>query len=358
MSPLSAIIREKIAASGPISLSEYMGLALGHPEHGYYIKQSPFGARGDFITAPEISQIFGEMIGVWCVDLWRQMGNAPVSLVELGPGRGTLMADLLRATRSVPGFHDALSIHMVETSPALAHEQYVKLRNLHPRIEWLDHVGQLPSAPLLVIANEFFDALPIKQFEMTVGGVCERKVDWSEEKGEFVFTLQPAGLQLAKSSGSTIPPGTVMEQSPATRQVMRQLAHHIKTHHGAALIIDYGYLSEAHHDTLQAVKNHHFHPVLKDPGDADITAHVDFPSLGAIAISEGLVPFGPATQGDYLIRMGAAIRAEMLMKNATNEQKQMLQAGLDRLTSPQAMGELFKVLAVSSPQLEPPGFAL
>ncbi len=356
MSPLASIIRDKIIESGPISLAEYMTLALGHPQHGYYTKQDPFGARGDFITAPEISQIFGEMIGVWCIEMWRQLGGGPISLVELGPGRGTLMADLLRASRSVSGFHDALSIHMVEMSPVLAHAQYMNLRSLHPRIEWLDSVEQLPASRTILIANEFFDALPIKQFQMTAEGLCERRVAWDEEANGFAFTLGAPGLQLAKS-GHVIVPGTIMEQSPETRSTMRYLAQHIQENSGAALIIDYGYLSDAHHDTLQAVKHHNFHPVLKEPGEADITAHVDFPSLAGIARDAGLLAHGPVTQGEFLIRMGAQVRAEMLVKAATEEQKEPIVSGLTRLISPQAMGDLFKVLAVvSDPRAGVPGF--
>ena len=356
MHPLTILIRDKILKEGAISIADYMAMALTHPEHGYYAKQDPFGTRGDFITAPEISQIFGEMIGVWCVDVWRQMGEGAISLVELGPGRGTLMADALRATKNVPGFHDALTIHMVETSPVLANAQYMRLRNDHPRIEWLDTVDQLPANRCLIIANEFFDALPIKQFVMEADGVHERRVGWDEAAQEFRFVSGPKGLQLAKS-GQTIATGTVMEQSPAARGVMRTLTEHITTYGSAALIIDYGYLGDAHHNTLQAVKAHHFHPVLKDPGEADITAHVDFSSLMNIAADGGGYAFGLANQGDFLVRLGGKLRAQMLVKHATSEQKEMIMSGFDRLTSPQAMGELFKVMAVTSdPRIEPPGF--
>lgn len=356
MNLLTTIIREKIASEGPISIADYMNLALSHPEHGYYQKQDPFGARGDFITAPEISQIFGEMIGVWCAEVWRQLGAGPVSLVELGPGRGTLMADLLRATKKVPEFHDAITIHMVETSPVLANAQYVRLRHEHPRLEWLDHVDQLPENKLIIVANEFFDALPVRQFIMTEDGVHERRVGWDEAANGFCFTLGPKGLQLAKS-GQAIPPGTVMEQSPAARGVMRTLASRIAEHGGAALVIDYGYLGEAHHNTLQAVKAHVFHPVLQDPGEADITAHVDFTTLMNIASDTGGYIYGLANQGEFLARLGAELRCEMLLRQAAAEQKGDIVSGLKRLVSPQAMGELFKVMAVvSDPRIEPPGF--
>lgn len=347
MTPLSEIIRDKIVAEGPISLADYMALALAHPDHGYYCKRDPFGARGDFITAPEISQIFGEMIGLWCARSWMALGGGPVSLVELGPGRGTLMADLLRATRKVPEFHDSLTIHMVEVSPTLANAQYMRLRHEHPRIEWLDSIDALPPSPTVLVANEFFDALPIRQFIMTDGGVRERRVGWDGEKAEFTFTEGAAGLQLAKS-GQAIPSGTIMEQCPAARSIMRRLAGRLKEHGGAALIIDYGYLGDAHHDTLQAVKAHHFHPVLRDPGEADLTAHVDFAALMDIARDSGLAVPPLITQGDFLLRMGADVRAEILMKQAQGEQRSNLLNGLQRLISPQAMGELFKVMAMTS----------
>lgn len=344
---LSEIIRAKIAEEGPISLAEFMGLALAHPEHGYYCKRDPLGARGDFITAPEISQIFGEMVGLWCAQSWMAMGGGPVSLVELGPGRGTLMADLLRATRKVPEFHDSITIHMVEVSPTLAHAQYMRLRHEHPRIEWLGSIEELPPSPTLLVANEFFDALPIRQFIMTGDGLRERRVGWDAAAAEFIFTEGPAGLQLAKS-GQTIASGTIMEQCPAGRAIMRQLAARLREYGGAALIIDYGYLGDAHHDTLQAVKSHHFHPVLRDPGEADLTAHVDFSTLMHIARDSGLAVPPLITQGDFLLRMGAKLRAEILARQTQGEARGAILSGLQRLVSPQAMGELFKVMAMTS----------
>ncbi|MFZ4542009.1 MAG: class I SAM-dependent methyltransferase [Rickettsiales bacterium] len=357
MNPLTAIIRDKITASGPISIADYMNLALGHPEHGYYIKRDPFGVRGDFITAPEISQIFGEMIGLWCAQMWLQLGGGPCSLVELGPGRGSLMADVLRATKTMAGFHDAISIHMVETSPTLANAQYMRLRDDHPRIEWLDSVNELPDTKTILIANEFFDAMPIKQYVMTQEGMREKRVSWNEEIEAFDFVLADPGLSLAKS-GHTIASGTIMEHSPVSRSIMRHLAQHIHAYGGAGIIIDYGYLGEAHHDTLQALKSHLFQPVLSDPGEADITAHVDFTSLMDITrdAGNGVAPL--INQGEFLVRMGARLRLEMLLRGATQPQKDSLISGLDRLVSPQAMGELFKVMGfVSDARLELPGFS-
>ncbi|MBA4274991.1 MAG: methyltransferase [Alphaproteobacteria bacterium] len=353
---LAEILKKRIAEAGPISVAEYMEAALSHPEFGYYRKQRVFGAAGDFTTSPEISQVFGELIGAWVIEQWQHLGEGPVSLVELGPGRGTLMHDLLRVSRGVSGFHDALTVHMVESSPELAHEQYQRLRMLHPRIEWLDHLEQLPEGkPLIVIANEFFDALPIKQHVKTADGICERRVGYDEDTQQFIFTLGPAGLQLAKSS-TIIPDGTVIESSPASKEYMRLLASRLKADRGAALIIDYGYLGDAHHDTLQAVKAHQFHPVLKSPGEADITAHVDFATLMKVAASSGVSVHGLVTQGRFLAAMGVDIRLESLLKRATPEQKEPLISGVTRLVSPHAMGELFKVMALTYGIETPSGF--
>lgn len=353
---LLPIIKARIAEKGSLSIAEYMELCLGHPEYGYYRKQDPFGARGDFITAPEISQIFGEMIGVWLGEIWKRLGGRAMSLVELGPGRGTLMADMLRATKNVPGFHDAITIHMVETSPHLANAQYVKLRHEHPRIEWLDSLDEVPDVPMLLVANEFLDALPIRQFVQAEDGVRERRVGWNEAEQKLQFIQGPVGLSLAKS-GQKIAVGTVMEQCPAARQMVRAIAQRVSAHHGAALLIDYGYLGEAYNDTLQAVKSHSFHPVLADPGEADVTAHVDFTTLQHVAQSEGAVVSGPLGQGMYLRNMGAELRLNMLLQHANEEQKKNLISGVERLVSPQAMGELFQVMALTSIPLEDmPGF--
>lgn len=352
---LLPILREVITEKGSISIAEYMELCLGHPEHGYYRKQDPLGARGDFITSPEISQIFGEMLGVWVGNLWQQMGGGPAALVEFGPGRGTLMADMLRATKKIPEFHESLSVHMVETSPVLANAQYLRLRHEHPRIEWLEDVRELPEKPCFIVANEFFDALPIRQYVQAAEGVRERRIDWNAQTNALEFTLGPVGLSLA--SGKQIPMGTIMEQCPAARSIMRQLAGHIRTHGGAGLFIDYGYLGEAHQDTLQAVKAHLYHPILSEPGDADITAHVDFQSLMEIARGEGVAVHGLIGQGHFLERMGASLRLEILLRSAVGEQRNQLITGLQRLMSPQAMGELFKVMAIlPNPDIEPLGF--
>lgn len=354
---LTLLLRDKIIAQGPISIAEYMELALSHPEHGYYMTRDPFGARGDFVTSPEISQIFGELIGAWAADLWHKMGGGAFALVECGPGRGTLMADLLRATRHVKGFHEHASIHMIEISPTLAHAQYTRLRNDHPRIEWLDNIAELPvSGAMILIANEFFDALPIKQHVHTAQGLCERRVGWDETIEAFCFVLSPPGLSLAKSA-TVIAEGTVVETSPVARDVMRQIAARIHAQGGGALIIDYGYLGENHRETLQAVKHHLYHPILTDVGKADITAHVDFTTLMEVARGERTYTHGLISQGQFLARMGIELRLEALLKRALPEQHRALIEGVTRLISPQAMGDLFKVMALTSrADIIPAGF--
>lgn len=346
-SPLFNLIAKKIQTEGTISLMDYMGLCLAHPEYGYYMKHDPFGVSGDFITAPEISQIFGEMIGVWVAETWKQMGKGPLRLVEFGPGRGSLMADLLRATKSQPEFHESITIHMVETSPILAHTQYLRLRDKHDRIEWIDVLDEVPEGPMIVIANEFFDALPIRQFVIEKDGMRERRIGYNDATKELEFKLGPPSLSLAKS-GQKIKEGTIIENSPAARSLMAQICARLNEEGGAALIIDYGFLGDAFQDTLQAVKNHQFHPVLKDPGDADITAHVDFLSLQHIASEAGLYSPALITQSAFLHAMGGDVRLNMLAQAATPEQRDTLVSGYKRLTDKTAMGELFKVMAVSS----------
>jgi len=333
-----------------------MHLALAHPEHGYYIKQDPFGARGDFITAPEISQVFGELIGLWCADMWGQSGGGPAALVELGPGRGTLMMDALRATRGIEEFHDSLTVHLVETSPILQNVQFNSLQNSHERLEWEQTVETLPEKPCFIIANEFFDALPIRQHVQTKEGMKERRVGIDSESGELCFVMETGGLSLAKGD-STIKEGTIIESCQAAKEVLGTISEHLRNFGGALLIVDYGYLGEAHQDTLQAMKEHGYHPALRDPGEADITAHVDFNTLADLAEDCGLHVHGPVEQGKFLVRLGAEIRTEKLLQGADEEQGMQLISGVKRLIDPAQMGELFKVMAIcADPHIKPAGF--
>lgn len=353
---LEQIIKDKIRKDGPLTIAEYMHYCLSHPQYGYYIKQDPFGRRGDFITAPEITQVFGELIGLWCADMWAQMGGGPAALVELGPGRGTLMQDALRATRQIDEFQDHLTVHLVETSPILQTAQFHCLQNAHERIEWESGLDSLPEKPALIIANEFFDALPIRQHVQTREGMLERCVGIDQESGELTYQLERGGLSLAKGD-QEIEDGTVIESCQAAKEMMAQIATHLTRHGGVLLVIDYGYLGESHQDTLQAVREHGYAPVLKDPGDADITAHVDFQTLAEIAESQGASVHGPVNQGTFLVRIGAEIRTQQLLQNADEEQAVQLISGVKRLIDPTQMGHLFKAMAVcGQPHLTAAGF--
>jgi NADH dehydrogenase [ubiquinone] 1 alpha subcomplex assembly factor 7 len=352
VTPLAELLRRRIADAGPIPVSEYMDLALAHPRFGYYRSRDPLGRGGDFTTAPEISQIFGELIGLWCVTVWQMMGApAQVRLVELGPGRGTLMADLLRAARMVPGFMQAATIHLVETSPALRKKQRQALPDVRPT--WHDRLQDVPEGPLLVVANEFFDALPIRQYVREAGAWRERLVDVEGAAG-FRFVLGPPVTPELPPAMREAPDGAVAEVCPAAVSVARHLGHRLATQGGAALIVDYGPAASACGDSLQAVRGHAFHPVLSDPGEADLTAHVDFATL-ALAANPARA-HGPVTQARWLRRLGAELRAEQLIR-ANPAKAAAIASGCARLIDPAEMGTLFKVLALAHPALPTlPGF--
>ena len=349
---LAAHIRGLIAGAGPISVARYMALALGHPEHGYYQRGDPLGVAGDFITAPEISQIFGEIIGLWCAVTWKQMGAPdPVRLVELGPGRGTLMADALRAiARAAPALATAVELHLVENSPALRKLQERTLGAAGGR--WHAAFETVPDGPLLLVANEFFDALPIVQYQRGEDGWRERLVDIdpAAEAG-FRFVLSEDRTSLMTDDG---PVGGIVETCPQGLALAGALGARLRRHGGAALIVDYGYGEGAAGDSLQAVRRHAPHDVLHDPGEADITAHVDFAALADAARRGGARVFGPVTQRAFLTRLGLAERAARLARTATPAQAREITAGTRRLIDRKEMGTLFKVLALAGPEQPPP----
>jgi len=340
---LEDIIKERIRRTGPIPVADYMALALTHPEYGYYMRKDPLGIQGDFITAPEISQVFGELIGAWLAAQWITMGQPKAALAELGPGRGTLMADALRATKHIGGFHESISVHLVEASPILKQKQWSALAGKHPDIHWHTHADELPAMPLLLIANEFFDALPIRQFIQTETGGQERMIGiGADDRLQFIH---PTGT------------GIVMEYCEAGEQMARDIGRHINTHGGAALIIDYGYTGGTRGDTLQAIKSHQYHDVLCESGTADLTAHVGFAALKQAALAEGAAAYGTVTQENFLGHLGAGARTAKLCENATPPQKSAMLSALERLTSPDKMGDLFKVLCLTHPQHpKPEGF--
>ncbi len=358
MNPLLHHIRAIIRTEGPISLAEYMGLALGHPRYGYYQSQTPFGAAGDFITAPEISQMFGELIGLWCVQRWRDMGSPPEFILgELGPGRGALMADALRAARIAPDFLIGARVHLVETSCSLRKCQ--KAAITHPVI-WHDHAADLPPLPALIIANEFFDALPIRQFQRMADGWHERMVAFDQESGQLCFALSPVPVRadIAFPDGMRAgPPGAIAELCLAGQGIMAGLAAHVAQHGGAALIIDYGPARSAPGDSFQAVRGHGYCDPLLNPGQADLTAHVDFQSLSDAARASGCQTDGPIPQGQFLLRLGLAARAQRLSQHASLDAQAAISSAFHRLTGSDQMGNLFKAMALRHPALGPsPGF--
>ncbi|GGF88337.1 ATP synthase subunit beta [Azorhizobium oxalatiphilum] len=356
--PLEAELKALIAAEGPISVGRYMALALGHPKHGYYVTRDPLGAKGDFTTAPEISQMFGELIGLWAVATWQQMG-APEAfrLVELGPGRGTLMADALRAAKLLPAFGAAMSLHMVEMSPVLRAKQADNLSAYAPT--WHDRLEDMPEGPAIVIANEFFDALPIDQFVRGPQGWHERRVGLDGDDN-FVFGIDPRPFPALSALATRFPApheGAVLERLESG--AVHALAGRLATQGGAALVIDYGHSAHGYGDTLQAMKDHRFVDPLTAPGTADLTAHVDFAALAEIARGDGARAFGPLTQGEFLNRLGLAARAAQLAQNATERQRADITSAQARLagSGQGEMGSLFKVLALGNATLGPlPGF--
>jgi NADH dehydrogenase [ubiquinone] 1 alpha subcomplex assembly factor 7 len=360
-SPLAAEIRRRISMAGPMPVSQFMGLCLSHPEHGYYMARDPIGGRGDFITAPEISQIFGELIGLWAAEVWRLMGEpADIHLIELGPGRGTLMLDALRASRAAPEFRKALAVHFVETSPALRLRQRATLADFDVRILWHRSLSDIPAGPAIVLANEFFDALPIHQAIKQLDGWHERVVAL-DKKGALTFGLAAAPL---RSFDRTLPHqvqqapvGAIYEWRPD--HMARDISRRVLQHGGAALVIDYGHARSAAGDTLQAVRGHAYNDPLAAPGLTDLTAHVDFEALASSARSAGARIHGPIEQAVFLRRIGIDIRAAALKAVAPPAMATKIDASVARLTAGgrTGMGALFKVMALSHPVLALlPGF--
>lgn len=350
MTRLAELLAARIRADGPIPLADFMAAALADPEEGYYMTRDPFGAGGDFTTAPEITQAFGELLGLWCAEVWRGLGAPdPVLLVELGPGRGALMADALRAIgRMAPDFRAALSPHLVEISPVLRRAQQAKLEG--QGAVWLEDLSQLPPGPAIFLANEFFDALPIEQAIRREHGWISRRVGLGE-KDRFIF-VDAEAVALDREAE----PGAILERCPAGEAVASLLGQRAAQGNSAALIIDYGeegVLGES----LQAVRGHRAHDPLADPGSADLTAHVDFAALTASARGQGAAVFGPVPQGTLLRALGLVERTEQLMRHASPEVARSLRAGMIRLIDPAAMGTLFKALAILPPgHPPPPGF--
>ncbi len=345
MTPLEQLIREIIAAEGPMRLDRYMSLCLGHPAHGYYMTRDPLGEKGDFITAPEVSQVFGELIGVWCIAAWAAMGQPQAfHLIELGPGRGTLMSDILRSAQKVAGaFTRAASVHMVETSPVLRSRQKELLAG---QANWHDALDQVPEGPTILVANEFFDALPIRQFEKRQGRWFERVMGLKDDR--LSVGLAPAGL------GPQGGEGDIIESSPARNAVAGVIGSRLAKHPGAALIIDYGHLVSQPGDTLQAMRGHRHVPIAETPGDSDITSHVDFEALAKAMRARGAHVLPAITQRAFLLAMGIEQRIASLAARSEPRMGAVLKRQMTRLAGEDQMGNLFKVLAATSPGLDTP----
>ena len=356
MAALSERIAALIAAQGPISVAQYMALALHDAESGYYATRDPFGRAGDFITAPEISQMFGEMLGLWLGQVWMDQ-NCPKNthLVELGPGRGTLMADALRALQRVPGFCEQVEIVLVEASPALRAIQKTRLENCGARIRWTAHFD-VSDVPLLLIANEFFDALPIRQYVKTARGWCERMVVLRDGALDFALAPQVTPAAVIPASRAGAPDGGVYEVSPAATALIAEIARIVAGQGGAALLLDYGHNGIGFGETLQAISGHRPQPLLANPGTNDLSAHVDFAALAEVARQRGTAVFGPKGQGAFLEALGIGLRAQKLAE-ANPAGAEQIRQDVERLTAPERMGTLFQAMALSPLAAPPlPGF--
>lgn len=353
-SPLHDEIRKLIASAGPMPVWRYMQMCLTHPRYGYYVSRDPLGREGDFTTAPEVSQMFGELLGLWAASVWRAIGSPPIlHLIELGPGRGTMMADALRAIRVLPPLYQALNIHLVEINPVLREKQKAMLQGARS-LTWHDSIDSVPPGPSVILANEYFDVLPIHQVVRHDDGWHERTVEIAAD-GQLVFGASPDPMPrfdlLLPPLVRAAPVGAVFEWRPDAE--MMKIATRVRNEGGAALVIDYGHLRSDAGDTFQAIARHAFADPLKDPGAADVTAHVDFQALARAAEDVGAKVHGPVTQGDFLKRLGIETRAVTLMAKASAEVSEDVSNALKRLTDSGrgGMGSMFKVLGISDPNI-------
>ena len=354
LSPLQEEIKRLIKSAGPMPVWRYMQLCLTHPQYGYYVSRDPLGREGDFTTSPEVSQMFGELLGLWAASVWRTIGSPPLlHLVELGPGRGTMMADALRALRVLPPLYQALNVHLVEINPVLREKQKAALQGVRS-VQWHDSIDSLPSGPCVILANEYFDVLPVHQAIRRDTGWHERTVEIADD-GQLQFGASPEPIPrfelLLPPLVRAAPVGAVFEWRPDA-EIMK-IASRVRDQDGAALIIDYGHLRSDAGDTFQAIARHSFTDPLKNPGQADVTAHVDFQALVRAAEDLGVRVHGPVPQGDFLKRLGIETRAVTLMAKASHEVSEDISGALKRLVGGGrgGMGSMFKVLAVSEPHL-------
>lgn len=344
-------LKRLIATTGPISVADYMAACLGDRETGYYTTREPFGREGDFITAPEVSQMFGELIGIWCVAEWDALGRpADIVLCEIGPGRGTLMSDMLRTiSKLAPQMLAGLQVAMVETSARLVEKQKQKLADLGLSVAWFERFAEVPTGPLILVSNELFDAIPLRQYVKSNGRFVERLIAL-DENDAFQFVSGAGGIDpaLLPKDHAQAPDGTIFEAAPARTALLQEIAQRIAKTRGAALNIDYGHLQSGFGDTLQAMLKHAYDDVFAHPGEADLTSHVDFDSLAQAARASGCKT-GVMTQGEFLLAMGLLDRAGRLGTGRDAAFQEKIRQDVERLAAPDQMGTLFKVLAFSDP---------
>jgi len=359
MKKLDKVLADRITSKGHISLVEFMRESLTHPKFGFYMKKDIFGARGNFVTSPEISQMFGELIGIWCLKLWEKM-NKPnnFQIIEMGPGLGTLMKDLLRVCDKLSSdFLRATKISLIEKSTQLKNHQMKTLRGID--ISWHTSLSEkIINGPFIVIANEFLDTLPIRQFQFSNNSWNERIIGFSKSTSKFFFTLKGVkslpnilrSLKIIKKAKD----GNIIEFNPDAGKLIHKIGKIMGKNLGYGLIIDYGHTKISFGETLQAVKKHRFCNALERPGESDLTAHVDFELISKIAKQSGARVYNLIPQGQFLQNLGINERAEILKKKASPGEKIEIEAGRRRLTGKEEMGELFKVLMLSSPSLPRP----
>ena len=346
MNPLEKIIQKKVKEKGPIALSEYMSLALTHPLYGYHMKKDPLGRNGDFITAPEISQVFGELIGLWAASTWKQMSKPQLThLIECGPGRGTLMGDFLRATKLMANFRSTINLHLLETSPVLKKRQQGLLKTSSPA--WHKNMRTVPPGPTILIANEFLDSLPVQQVMKTTNGWVERLIGLKNDKLVFV---EGKPIKTEQLISWNIPinakVGAIFEISHSNIEFAEQVCTRLDYNSGYALIIDYGYWESNGMETFQGVRKHSFADPMACPGDIDLTTHVNFGVLASYVRDRGHTAAGPISQATFLKRLGVRERTKLLIRNAPQTKAAQIAAGTERLTDPKQMGKLFKAMVI------------
>ena len=356
-------IAQSIALTGPMSISQYMHLCNAHPQLGYYSTGNPVGKDGDFITAPEVSQMFGELIGLWCRQAWHAM-NCPdrVQIVELGPGRGTMINDIIRSMKTSQKFSDATEIRLVESSPSLKSEQQSRLADCSIPMQWVHNIEELPPIPAIFIANEFLDAIPFRQFVKTDDSWQELCVgihnDSEPGYNQLTFVTGSSGLEesLLPPGHEKAPAGAIFEYAPAREAITMLISQHIKSNGGIALLIDYGHELSGFGDTFQAVQSHQPVSTLENPGQSDLTSHVDFQAISNVATQTGLKAGKILTQQDFLLALGLLERAGSLGHDKSASVQQKIQQDVNRLAADDQMGKLFKVLCLTQPQYPMPLF--